>query len=99
MIYTHAYKNIENDKLRKQVVVSIVNCAEGDIVVLVKIDGGKEVKKRLSDMGFIPKAEIKILKKSKVGPLVLEVRGARIAIGRGEAAKIFVEKEDINAKV
>jgi ferrous iron transport protein A len=46
---------------------------------------------RLAELGFTPNTTIKILKSFGSGPLLLEVKGSRIALGRGIAMKVLVE--------
>ncbi|MFP4465494.1 MAG: ferrous iron transport protein A [Candidatus Goldiibacteriota bacterium] len=48
---------------------------------------------RLNTMGIIPGTDIKIVHESK-GPVIIEARGSRIALGRGMVSKIEVETGD-----
>lgn len=70
--------------------VSIMFIPQGQGVIVSRIDGGQCFRKRLSDLGFVPKAAVKVVKNSHFGPLVLELKKSRLAIGRGEAQHIFV---------
>jgi len=47
---------------------------------------------RLASLGFTPGAEISMSQNYGRGPLIVMVRGTRVALGRIEAAKIFVER-------
>jgi len=47
---------------------------------------------RLASLGFTPGAEISMSQNYGRGPLIVTVRGTRVALGRVEAAKIFVER-------
>jgi len=50
--------------------------------------------KRLMDMGLTPGTRVTIVKSAPFhGPLEVLVRGSRLALGRGMAERIFVEKE------
>ena len=60
---------------------------------IVKVLGGKGLVKRLSDLGFTPGAKVKILLSKGFGPMVVDVRGSRIALGRGILMKIIVTPE------
>jgi len=62
----------------------------GEHVRLVKIRAGKKLTRRLNEMGLTRGVELKIVQASG-GPLLILVRGSRIALGRGIAHKIFVE--------
>ena len=60
-------------------------------VVLNQINYGLGLKKKLQDMGLTPGVELSVVSKTNSGPIIIEVRGARLAIGRGIAEKIDVE--------
>jgi Fe2+ transport system protein FeoA len=47
---------------------------------------------RLASLGFTPGAEISMSQNYGRGPLIVTVRGTCVALGRVEAAKIFVER-------
>ncbi len=47
---------------------------------------------RLASLGFTPGAQVDMTQNFGRGPLIVMVRGTRVALGRGEAAQIFVER-------
>ena len=47
---------------------------------------------RLASLGFTPGAKVDMTQNYGRGPLIVVVRGTRVALGRGEAAKIIVER-------
>ena len=47
---------------------------------------------RLASLGFTPGAEVSMSQNYGRGPLIVTVRGTRVALGRMEAEKIFVER-------
>jgi ferrous iron transport protein A len=47
---------------------------------------------RLASLGFTPGAQVNMAQNYGRGPLIVTVRGTRVALGRVEAAKIFVER-------
>jgi ferrous iron transport protein A len=47
--------------------------------------------RRLIALGLIPGAEVYVLQNRGRGPLIVEVHGARLALGRGQAARVSVE--------
>lgn len=65
---------------------------EGSNVHIKRIEGGKEFANRLMELGFISKECIKVIKNSGSGPVVVEVKGSRIALGRNEAKKVLVDE-------
>lgn len=47
---------------------------------------------RLVSLGFTPGAEVSMAQNYGYGPLIVSVRGTRVALGRLEAAQIFVNR-------
>lgn len=62
----------------------------GENVVIESLCEGNELNRRLTSLGFTPGAGVVIVQNFGRGPMIVSVRGTRIALGRGEAAKIFV---------
>jgi len=60
-------------------------------IKLTEITWGTKLKKKLQDMGLTPGVEFSIVSQTGHGPVVLDVRGTRLALGRGIVSKIFVE--------
>gem|GEM_PF-291006 len=63
----------------------------GDIVKVVRTAGGRGVESKLAAMGIHPGAEVRAIS-NLGGPMIIEVKGSRLSIGRGLASKIMVEK-------
>jgi ferrous iron transport protein A len=59
---------------------------------VVQLQGGRGLLSRMASLGFTPGAEVTVLQNFGRGPLIVRVRDARVALGRGEAAKIFVRR-------
>ncbi|MBE0565113.1 MAG: ferrous iron transport protein A [Krumholzibacteria bacterium] len=64
---------------------------EGARAVLRSIGGGQQMRGRLAALGLLPGTELEVVQNSGGGPFVVAVRGSRIVIGRGMAARIEVE--------
>jgi len=47
--------------------------------------------RRLIALGLTPGAEVSVFQNRGRGPLIIEVHGARIALGRGQAERVTVE--------
>jgi len=45
---------------------------------------------RLSSLGVTVGAEISVIQNAPIGPVLVSVRGVRVAIGRGMAGRILV---------
>lgn len=70
---------------------ALTACLVGESVVLAEIAGGQELKRRLTAMGLTRGTPLRVLNID--GPVVLEVRGSRLAIGLGQASKIIVTNQ------
>ena len=57
---------------------------------LTKINGGRRLRHRLTELGLIPGSVLTIVQNQN-GPLLVAVRETRLAIGRGMAEKILVK--------
>jgi Fe2+ transport system protein FeoA len=57
-----------------------------------KINGGCNLIKRLTEMGLTCGTTIKVVSDPCGGPVLIEVRDSRLALGRGVATKIYVEQ-------
>jgi ferrous iron transport protein A len=49
-------------------------------------------------MGVTPGAEVTVIQNYHRGPMLIEVRDTRVALGRGEALKIEVERAAAEAR-
>lgn len=53
--------------------------------------GEREIAKRLLDLGLTKGCTFKVIHGQGAGPVLVEVRGTRIALGHGLATKVLVE--------
>lgn len=75
--------------MKQDRVLPLKNVRSGQPVVLVQISGGHRVAHRLAELGLTPGVQLEVLQ-NKGGPILLAVRGTRLAIGRGMANKVMV---------
>jgi len=66
------------------------NIRRGETVQLVRIEAGRRLTRRLTELGLTPGVTIQVLHVNG-GPILIAVRGTRLAIGRGMADKILVK--------
>lgn len=71
---------------------SLSKIPEGRTVELVRVNAGYGLNNRLAAMGLLPRMRIKVINNHHPGPFVVELRGARMALGRGMANKIVVKE-------
>jgi len=79
--------------MKKEKGLLLVNLKEGEGAEIISVLGGQMANKRLADLGLTPGTKIKVLRKAPFfGPIEIEVRGSKLALGRGIASKILVKK-------
>ena len=64
----------------------------GEAVRVVGIWARGGLARKLADMGMVPGAEIRLVNRQGVGPVLVDLKGSRLALGRGMAMKIMVEE-------
>ncbi len=69
----------------------LTQVSEGTRAVLRSIEGGRQLRGRLAALGLLPGSELEVIQNSGHGPFVVSVKGSRVVIGRGMAARIAVE--------
>ncbi|HPO02512.1 MAG TPA: FeoA domain-containing protein [Treponemataceae bacterium] len=58
--------------------------------VVVRVEGGCGAREHLLELGLVPGVPVRMLEKAGGGPLLLEVLGSRVILGRGIAGKVIV---------
>jgi ferrous iron transport protein A len=71
--------------------VSLSAVRSGQSVRIQKMQGGHHFLSRLASLGFTPGARLKVVQNYGHGPIIVNLRDTRVALGRGEAGKILVE--------
>jgi len=59
--------------------------------IVRQLPGAFGLARRLVALGLVPGAQVTVLQNRGHGPLIVEVHGARLALGRGQAARVLVE--------
>ena len=80
---------IENPKSKIQNQSPLSMAVAGQELRLVEIRAGRRLTHRLAELGLTPGVTLRVVQKNG-GPLLISVRGSRIAIGRGMAHKLLV---------
>ena len=63
----------------------------GREVLFRAIHGGRGIRSKLADLGLTPGVKLKVISNGLPGPLIINLRGTRLALGYGIASKILVE--------
>lgn len=66
---------------------------ENEEATVVELNGGRGLVRRLSELGFIRGTRVKVLSSGSPGPVLVDVRGSRMVLGRGVSMRIFVDTE------
>jgi ferrous iron transport protein A len=72
--------------------VSLERLNSGEVGLIGALEGGHRLISRLAALGFTPGAPVTMMRNHGSGPLIVSVRGAQIALGRGEAGRIRVHR-------
>ncbi len=73
--------------------VPLVDLAVGQRLRLVRVDGGKRLKRRLLALGLVVGGEAELVQR-RPGGVVLARGGNRVALGEGVAHKLYAEVLD-----
>ena len=73
-------------------IVPLLSLGPGERGVVVDLRGGPNFRSRLYAMGLAPGALVRIIENYPNGPVILEVGGTRLALGKGMAAKVLVRR-------
>jgi ferrous iron transport protein A len=71
---------------------SLAEAQAGRRYLVQQLRGGKDFVSRMTSLGFTEGVEVQVIQNYGHGPLIALVRGARVALGRGEALKVLVEE-------
>jgi ferrous iron transport protein A len=80
----------ERADLRGRVYLGAVQA--GEAVRIHRVEGGHHFLSRLASLGFTPGARLRMVRNARHGPIIVSIRDTRIALGRGEAGRILVER-------
>ena len=64
----------------------------GEVVKVVTVRAGWGLQRRLADMGLTPGVQIRVVNSQRPGPVVIDIRGSRLALGHGLAHRIMVTR-------
>ena len=65
------------------------------VATIYSLPGGHALTSRLATLGFTPGTELTMVQNYGWGPLIVQIRDTRIALGRGEARKIHVTADPL----
>jgi ferrous iron transport protein A len=65
---------------------------DGQDAIVCGLNGGQRFVSRASAMGFTPDTPVTMVQNFGRGPVLVYLRDTQVALGRGEAAKIQIER-------
>ncbi len=80
--------------MKEPSLVPLDRLASGRCGIVRELQGGADFAGRLAGMGLTKGSRIEVLQNTWHGPVLVRAHESRIALGRGEAAKILVEETD-----
>jgi len=81
--------------------MELLDLKPGEKALIRHLEGDRSLISRLVTLGFTPGAPLTLVRKGERGPLLVSIRGARVALGREEAAFVQVSlppKEPVSAQ-
>ena len=72
--------------------IALSDLHTNEFATILAFSSGRLEMTRLASLGFTPGAQISMTQNFGRGPLIVTVRGTRVALGRGEAAQIYVQR-------
>ena len=65
--------------------------------VVRALQGGPRFMARMASLGFTPGAIVTMTRNDGFGPVIVSVRGTRVALGRGEASRVLVASHTVGS--
>ena len=75
--------------------VPLARLGSGETGFVGSLEGGHGFVSRLAALGFTPGAAVQVMRNYGAGPIIVSIRGAQIALGRGEAGRIKVHRTEL----
>ncbi len=80
----------EHSHLDEEGETSLAALPAGAAARVLHLYGGRELIARLAALGFTPGTEVRVEQNFGRGPLIVGLRGTRLALGRREAGRVHV---------
>ena len=79
-----------NDSSLEKKAISLIELPLGKIAIIFQIKSGHAACKRLNELGLIPGVRVELVNRITSGPVMIRVKGSKLALGRGLAQKVMV---------
>ncbi|MFP4151512.1 MAG: membrane protein insertion efficiency factor YidD [Alkalispirochaeta sp.] len=85
------HRATQEDQMNDTALIALSQIPTGTQVTVARLDGGEGFRDKVISLGVIPGKTLTVQSYSKKGPLVVQMEGSRIAIGRELAKRILVQ--------
>jgi len=82
---------IKDIEIMEEKIMALSGVDAGKNVILIDIEGGRGIRSKLYSMGLVPGAKLTVLNQNVAGPIMINIKNSKLAIGQGIAQKIIVE--------
>lgn len=72
--------------------IPLSSLIDGERAQIIGINGGRTINLRMNELGFNIGTFVKVIRNVGGGPIMVELKSGKIAIGRGVARKILCKK-------
>ena len=79
--------------MQRSQTLPLVMAARGEKVKVVALGGGRQIQKRLTDMGLAPGVCLQVINNNPSGPIIVAIHESRLALGAGIAQHVQVTHE------
>ena len=88
----HSNPHCDRRSIRKVKAMPLCMAGTCGAVRVVRVRAGGGLQRKLADMGLTPGVVIKLVNCQGAGPVLIDLKGSRLALGHGMAMKILVEE-------
>lgn len=74
--------------------IPLSSLKDGESAQITTIKGGRSVNLRMNELGFTTGVNLKVIRNVGGGPIMVELKAGKIALGRGIARKIMCRRSE-----
>jgi ferrous iron transport protein A len=93
LVVHQVHQHDPGQRLDRALEITLEGLPLGAVGRVRDLHGGQDFLARMAALGFTPGAEVSMVQNFGHGPVIVALRGTRIALGRGEAGKVHIWKE------
>ena len=72
--------------------IPLSSLRDGERAQITAVTGGRTVNLRMNELGFTTGSKFKVIRNVGGGPIMIELKAGKIALGRGIATKIMCKR-------